>query len=61
MASNEQAPAGDYQDNDYVSRTGQSAIPVQSDEAPVEASPYDGETADSEQQLGRSSFAPSSR
>lgn len=52
MSSNEQTPTGDYQDNDYVSRTGQSTIPVQRDETPVEASPYDAETADSDQQLG---------
>lgn len=59
MVSNEQAPAGDYQDNDYVSRTGQSTIPVQRDEAPVEGSPYDGETADSDQQLGTCYMASS--
>ncbi|KAK3203380.1 hypothetical protein GRF29_112g1173439 [Pseudopithomyces chartarum] len=53
MSSNEQTPTGDYQDNDYVSRTGQSTIPVQRDETPVEASPYDAETADSDQQLER--------
>ena len=60
MSSNEQAPAGDYQDNDYASRTGQSTIPVQRDEAPVEASPYDGETADSDQQLGMWKFPKAS-
>lgn len=38
--------------NDYVSRPGQKdTIPVQSDDAPVE-DPIDGETADSDQQLG---------
>ena len=53
MSSNEQTVTGDYQDNDYVSRTGQSTIPVQRDEAPVEASPYNDETADSDEQLGK--------
>lgn len=45
------APAGDAQDNDYQSRTGQSHIPVQSDNADVE-DPIDPETADSDAQLG---------
>ncbi|KAF7197601.1 hypothetical protein HII31_01104 [Pseudocercospora fuligena] len=44
------APAGDAQDNDYQSRTGQSHIPVQSDNADVE-DPIDPETADSDAQL----------
>jgi len=47
------APAGDAQDNDYVSRPGQKQgpIPVQSDNAAVE-DPIDAATADSDQQLG---------
>jgi hypothetical protein len=48
-----QGPAGDPTDNDYVSRTGQSQIKVQKDEAPVE-DPIDPATADSDAQLGRS-------
>jgi len=46
-------PAGDSQDNDYVSRTGQKQgpIPVQSDNADVE-DPIDPNTADSDEQLG---------
>ena len=44
-------PSGVSGDNDYKSRTGQSHIPVQSDDAPVE-DPIDANTADSDQQLG---------
>ena len=44
-------PAGDSMDNDYKSRTGQSHIPVQSDDAPV-ADPIDPATADSDETLG---------
>jgi hypothetical protein len=53
------APAGDAQDNDYVSRTGQKQglIPVQSDNAAVE-DPIDGATADSDEQLGLSLLPP---
>ena len=47
-------PAGDAVDNDYASRTGQSFIPVQKDEAPVE-DPIDPATADSDEQLGKQS------
>ena len=47
-------PAGDSKDNDYVSRTGQSTIPVQKDEAPVE-DPIDPATADSDETLGKTS------
>lgn len=49
------APAGDAQDNDYVSRPGQKGgpIPVQSDNATVE-DPIDAGTADSDAQLGMS-------
>jgi hypothetical protein len=49
------APAGDAQDNDYVSRTGQKQgpIPVQSDNDTVD-DPIDGATADSDEQLGMS-------
>ena len=46
-------PAGDAQDNDYKSRTGQSHIPVQSDDKPVE-DPIDPATADSDETLGTS-------
>jgi len=50
------APAGDAQDNDYVSRPGQKdgPIPVQSDNTQIE-DPIDGATADSDEQLGMSS------
>lgn len=47
-------PAGDKMDNDYASRTGQSQIPVQKDDAPVE-DPIDPASADSDQMLGKSS------
>jgi hypothetical protein len=47
------APSGDVVDDDYKSRTGQSAIPVQGDGAAVEATEYDN-GGDSEQQLGKS-------
>ena len=43
-------PAGDSIDNDYSSRTGQSHIPVQKDEADVE-DPIDPATADSDETL----------
>jgi len=48
------APAGDAQDNDYTSRTGQKQgpIPVQSDNDAVE-DPIDAKTADSDEQLAR--------
>jgi len=48
------APTGDVQDNDYVSRTGQKqgAVPVQSDNDAVE-DPIDANTADSDEQLAR--------
>lgn len=46
--------AGDVNDPDYKSRTGQSHIPVQADDKPVE-DPIDGATADSDAQLGTSS------
>ncbi|KAL8746391.1 MAG: hypothetical protein Q9190_001600 [Brigantiaea leucoxantha] len=45
-------PAGDAMDNDYASRTGQSEIPVQKDDAPVE-DPIDPSTADSDQTLAQ--------
>lgn len=51
MSSNDQYPAGDAVDNDYKSRTGQSEIPGQSDEAPVERTEYDA-GGDSDEQLG---------
>ncbi|PIA98210.1 hypothetical protein CB0940_06627 [Cercospora beticola] len=46
------APAGDAQDNDYASRTGQNqyGIPVVKDDAAVEEGGY-GENADSDAQL----------
>ena len=44
-------PAGDAQDNDYKSRTGQYQIPVQGDDKPVE-DPIDPATADSDETLG---------
>jgi hypothetical protein len=47
------APSGDVVDDDYKSRTGQSAIPVQSDGAAVEATEYDN-GGDSDKQLGNS-------
>jgi len=52
MAGTNDVPAGNSKDNDYASRTGQSHIPVQTDDAPVEESPYKAETADSDAQLG---------
>jgi hypothetical protein len=45
-------PQGDVMDNDYKSRPGQSEIPVQGDDKPVE-DPIDAETADSDEQLGK--------
>ncbi|KAF2787433.1 hypothetical protein K505DRAFT_257718 [Melanomma pulvis-pyrius CBS 109.77] len=45
-------PAEDAVDNDYASRTGQSHIAVQKDEAPVE-DPIDPRTADSDETLAR--------
>ena len=50
-------PAGDAMDNDYKSRTGQSHIPVQSDDAPV-SDPIDPATADSDETLGMPLFPP---
>lgn len=44
-------PNGDVIDNSYVSRTGQSEIPVQSDNKPV-GDPIDPATADSDETLG---------
>jgi hypothetical protein len=44
-------PTGEVQDNEYQSRTGQSEIPVQSDNKAVE-DPIDPDTADSDTQLG---------
>jgi hypothetical protein len=55
MSANDQyTDASSAVDNDYVSRTGQSQIPVQKDEVPVE-DPYNADTADSDEQLGKSS------
>ncbi|KAH7139335.1 hypothetical protein B0J11DRAFT_589081 [Dendryphion nanum] len=50
--SSSDGPSGTHTDNEYVSRTGQSQIPVQKDEDPVE-DPIDPETADSDEQLVR--------
>lgn len=47
-------PQGDVMDNDYKSRTGQSEIPVQSDDKPIE-DPINADTADSDEQLGGAS------
>ncbi|KAI9724330.1 MAG: hypothetical protein M1812_000398 [Candelaria pacifica] len=52
-------PAGDSKDNDYASRTGQSHIPVQKDEKPVE-DPIDPATADSDATLGQLNVSLSS-
>lgn len=49
--SAQEIPSGEFQDNDYQSRTGQNEIPVQSDNKPVE-DPIDGNVADSDAQLG---------
>ncbi|KAL9621676.1 MAG: hypothetical protein Q9160_003929 [Pyrenula sp. 1 TL-2023] len=46
------APAGDKQDNDYASRTGQGEIPVVKDDAQIE-DPIDANVADSDEQLNR--------
>lgn len=48
------APAGDAQDNDYASRTGQNqyGVPVVKDDAAIEEGGY-GENADSDAQLGK--------
>ena len=43
--------AGDINDPDYKSRSGQYQIPVQADDKPVE-DPIDPKTADSDAQLG---------
>ena len=53
MSTNEynDIPSGNVKDNDYVSRTGQSEIPVQGDDVPVKSG-YDAATADSDEQLG---------
>ncbi|KAJ4378054.1 hypothetical protein N0V83_000884 [Neocucurbitaria cava] len=52
MSSTDQFPAGDAVDNDYQSRTGQSEIPVQRDEAGVESTEYDN-GGDSDEQLAK--------
>jgi len=51
MSSND-GPSGVVVDNDYASRSGQSQIPVQQDDAPVEATEYD-DGGDSDKQLGK--------
>lgn len=56
---NQDIPAGVDRDNDYVSRSGQSQIPVQKDEAPIE-DPIDPATADTDEQLGEAVHPPSS-
>lgn len=47
----EGSTTSDTLQNDYKSRTGQSHIPVQSDEAPIE-DPIDPNSADSDETLG---------
>ena len=54
-----EAPTGDVQDPEYVSRTGQSHIPVAKDDASIE-DPINAETADSDKQLGRHRRTPNS-
>lgn len=51
--SGQEIPSGEFQDNEYKSRTGQSEIPVQADDKPIE-DPIDGDVADSDAQLGSS-------
>ncbi|KAI4613014.1 hypothetical protein J4E90_000186 [Alternaria incomplexa] len=50
--SSSEIPNGNAMDNDYKSRTGQTEIPVQNDEAPVEATEYTN-GGDSDAQLER--------
>lgn len=50
----EGSTTADTMQNDYKSRTGQSEVPVVGDEARIE-DPIDGNTADSDEQLGRHS------
>ncbi|KAF1836989.1 hypothetical protein BDW02DRAFT_197696 [Decorospora gaudefroyi] len=52
MSSTEKFSTGDVADNDYKSRTGQSQIPVQTDQTPVESTEYDN-GGDSDKQLER--------
>ncbi|KAF2033628.1 hypothetical protein EK21DRAFT_58318 [Setomelanomma holmii] len=53
MSSNQyDAPTGDVVDDDYKSRTGQSAIPVQGDGAAIESTEYDN-GGDSDEQLAK--------
>ncbi|KKY27012.1 hypothetical protein UCDDS831_g00975 [Diplodia seriata] len=49
---NQDIPSGITTDNEYASRTGQSEIRVQKDEAPIE-DPIDPATADTDEQLAR--------
>lgn len=44
-------------DNEYASRTGQTQIPVQKDEASIE-DPIDADTADSDKVLGMKTILP---
>lgn len=57
IMSGQEIPSGDFQDNEYQSRTGQSEVPVQSDDKGVE-DPIDPSTADSDAQLGMSFLQP---
>ena len=50
--SSDDVPSGTVVDNDYKSRTGQSQIPVQSDDAAIESTEYDN-GGDSDKQLGK--------
>lgn len=52
MSDQNDIPTGEFQDNEYQSRTGQNQVPVQSDNKPVE-DPIDGNVADSDAQLGK--------
>ncbi|KAL1589316.1 hypothetical protein WHR41_02131 [Cladosporium halotolerans] len=52
MSDQNDIPTGEFQDNEYQSRTGQNQVPVQSDNKPVE-DPIDGNVADSDAQLER--------
>ena len=48
------APTGEFQDNNYISRQGNKhePLPVQADGDPIE-DPIDGDKADTDEQLGK--------
>lgn len=57
VSGSESGTGADTTQDDYASRTGQSHIPVQRDDAPVEAGGYeDRNSADSDEQLGMFTF-----